>query len=652
MFSKVSIFIEIPRSESVDDPTEVKVDIPSDFIAFADNQLKLNGQLISYLESESGGYSVETIGKLGDRERNIHFKNKTKSTRWDACSRKTEEGYLISILVELSAGVTGSETDGNDSVQQKPDQQVSPAPTIKPAVAASGADSKNEIRLELNGITKIYPSVIANEDVSLKVRHGEIHAVLGENGAGKSTLMKMIYGVTKPDAGEMKWQGETIQVENPGHARSLGIGMVFQHFSLFETLTVVENVALALPGNPDLNQLADQITEVSNKYGLPVDPQRLVHALSVGERQRVEIIRCLLQSPKLLIMDEPTSVLTPQAVRKLFDTLRQLADEGCSILYISHKLDEIQELCHVATVLRNGRVTGDCIPSQETPHSMASLMIGKDLPVCQHEAPAELGEVRLHLNGLTVESDDPFGTSLQNIDLEINSGEIFGIAGVSGNGQQELLYALSGEEPLKENEAIVICGKAAGEKMPDARRVLGMGFVPEERLGRGAVPQMSLAENALLTAHAGGMLNKGMIQVKVMNQFAKRCIDKFNVKCGGENSVASSLSGGNLQKFIMGREILQTPKLLVAAQPTWGVDVGAAAFIRQELIDLRNEGTAILVISEELEELFEISDRIAVIANGKLSPSKKLADTNIDEIGVWMSGMWPGAENSEEQANA
>jgi len=263
-----------------------------------------------------------------------------------------------------------------------------------------GFDIKDEIRLKLNGITKIYPSVIANEDVSLKVRRGEIHAVLGENGAGKSTLMKMIYGVTRPDAGELIWEGESIQVENPAHARNLGIGMVFQHFSLFETLSVVENVALALPGKVDLGELAQQIIEVSNRYGLPVDPQRLVHALSVGERQRVEIIRCLLQNPRLLIMDEPTSVLTPQAVRKLFDTLRQLAEEGCSILYISHKLDEIQELCHVATVLRNGKVTGDCIPSEETPKSMASLMIGKELPVCQHEAPSELGEVRLRLNGI------------------------------------------------------------------------------------------------------------------------------------------------------------------------------------------------------------------------------------------------------------
>jgi ABC-type uncharacterized transport system ATPase subunit len=507
-------------------------------------------------------------------------------------------------------------------------------------------------RLELNGLTKIYPSVIANENVSLKVRKGEIHAVLGENGAGKSTLMKMIYGVSRPDAGEIKWEGETVQVENPAHARSLGIGMVFQHFSLFETLTVVENVALALPGNPDLKELAEQITVVSEKYGLPVDPNRLVHALSVGERQRVEIIRCLLQNPKLLIMDEPTSVLTPQAVRKLFDTLRQLAEEGCSILYISHKLDEIQELCHVATVLRDGKVTGDCFPAEETPQSMASMMIGKELPVCQQSGMAMLGEVRLRLNKLTQPSDDPFGTSLQDIDLEICSGEILGIAGVSGNGQQELLYALSGEKPLAQKDLVEICGVQAGSLLPDARRAAGMGFVPEERLGRGAVPQMSLSDNALLTAHGADMLSHGMIRFSVVEKFANRCIDEFNVKCGGSEHAARSLSGGNLQKFIMGREILQTPRVLVAAQPTWGVDVGAAAFIRQRLIDLKNAGTAILVISEELEELFEISDRIAVIANGRLSPAKKLTDTNIDEIGVWMSGMWPGAVSQGDTRNA
>jgi len=516
----------------------------------------------------------------------------------------------------------------------------------------SVAHDDQGLRLELNGITKIYPSVIANEDVSLVVKRGEIHAVLGENGAGKSTLMKMIYGVTHPDAGEIKWEGQALQVENPAHARSLGIGMVFQHFSLFETLTVVQNVALALPGNPDLGELASEITEVSSRYGLPVDPQRLVHALSVGERQRVEIIRCLLQNPKLLIMDEPTSVLTPQAVRKLFDTLRQLAAEGCSILYISHKLDEIQELCHVATVLRDGKVTGHCIPAQETPKSMARLMIGKELPVPDHGTPTELGDIRLRLNRLSRLADDPFGTDLRDIEVEVRAGEILGIAGVSGNGQQELLYALSGEIPGTDADEVVICGEASGRDMPDRRRQNGMGFVPEERLGRGAVPRMSLTENALLTAHGADMLRHGLIQFERIAAFARQCIADFNVKCGGEEHAANSLSGGNLQKFIMGREILLAPKLLVVAQPTWGVDVGAAAFIRQRLIDLRDQGTAILVISEELEELFEISDRIAVIADGRLSPARKLADTNIDEIGVWMSGMWDTTAAMGEPADA
>ena len=509
--------------------------------------------------------------------------------------------------------------------------------------STAGGAGGETLRLELTGIRKVYPSVVANDGIDLKVKPGEIHAVLGENGAGKSTLMKIIYGVTAPTEGRMKWQGQEVVVANPAHARRLGIGMVFQHFSLFETVTVVENVALALEGAPDLATLSKQIEEVSNKYGLPVDPRRLVHALSVGERQRVEIIRCLLQKPKLLIMDEPTSVLTPQAVRKLFDTLRQLSAEGCSILYISHKLDEIQELCHTATVLRGGKVTGTCTPSQETPKSMARLMIGKDLPVCQHGAPKEGGEVRLRLAGLSHAADDPFGIDLQDVHLDVHSGEIVGIAGVSGNGQRQLLYAISGEEPLTEKFPVQICGTEAGRMSPGQRRRIGMGFVPEERLGRGAVPRMTLSDNALLTAHKAGMVKNGFINFANVRAFAADCITRFNVKAGGPTAEARSLSGGNLQKYIMGREIMLAPKLLVVAQPTWGVDVGAAASIRQQLIDLRNGGTAILVISEELDELFEICDRIAVIAKGKLSPTKPSAQTNVEEIGVWMSGMWPGA---------
>jgi simple sugar transport system ATP-binding protein len=509
-----------------------------------------------------------------------------------------------------------------------------------------------EPRLVLRGIRKVYPSVVANDGIDLAVTPGEIHAVVGENGAGKSTLMKIIYGVTRPTEGEMLWEGQAVFPENPAHARKLGIGMVFQHFSLFETLTVVENIALALPGAPKLDALARRIEDVSVKYGLPVDPRRLVHALPVGGRQRVEILRCLLQNPKLLIMDEPTSVLTPQAVRKLFETLRRLASEGCSILYISHKLDEIRELCHTATVLRDGKVTGTCVPTRETPRSMARMMIGRDLPVPQHGAPLAHGDIRLKLAGLSHASDDPFGTDLKDIHLEVRSGEIVGIAGVSGNGQQELLRAVCGEEPLAEKHPVQIAGVESGRLRPARRRRLGLGFVPEERLGRGAVPRMSLAENALLTAHRRKLVRNGLIDFKATAAFAGACIATFDVKCAGPQAMANSLSGGNLQKFIVGREILQQPKLLVVAQPTWGVDVGAAAFIRQALIDLRRAGTAILVISEELDELFEICDRIAVIANGRLSPSKRTADTNVEEIGVWMSGMWPGTENDGEARHA
>jgi simple sugar transport system ATP-binding protein len=516
------------------------------------------------------------------------------------------------------------------------------------SIDTAAAAAANGARLEMRGIRKVYPSVVANDGIDLTVQPGEIHAVLGENGAGKSTLMKIIYGVTHATEGEMRWEGEPVVVENPAHARRLGIGMVFQHFSLFETVTVAENVALALPDAPDLGELSRRIEQVSNKYGLPVDPRRLVHALSVGERQRVEIIRCLLQHPKLLIMDEPTSVLTPQAVRKLFDTLRQLAAEGCSILYISHKLDEIQALCHTATVLRAGKVTGTCVPAQETPQSMARLMIGKDLPVCQHGAARAGGEVRLRLAGLSHASDDPFGVDLKDVHLDVQAGEIVGIAGVSGNGQRELLYAISGEEPLAEKHPVQICGVEAGRLTPAQRRRLGMGFVPEERLGRGAVPRMSLASNALLTAHRNGMLKRGFIDFAAVDKFSSDCIGRFNVKCGGAGAEAKSLSGGNLQKYVMGREIMQAPKVLVVSQPTWGVDVGAAAFIRQQLIDLRNAGTAILVVSEELDELFEICDRIAVIANGRLSPAKPAAHTNVEEIGVWMSGMWPGVDAARD----
>jgi len=504
-----------------------------------------------------------------------------------------------------------------------------------------------EPRLQLLGISKSYPSVVANAGVDLTVMPGEIHAVLGENGAGKSTLMKIIYGVTRPDAGEIMWEGRQVQIASPSSARRLGIGMVFQHFALFETLSVAENIALALDEKTTPAQLAPRIRAVSEQYGLPLDPDKRVHSMSVGERQRVEIVRCLLQSPRLLIMDEPTSVLTPDAVRKLFVSLRQLAAEGVSILYISHKLDEIQSLCDKATVLRAGRVSGTAVPKQETAQSLAELMIGGDLPTCSL-APRAPGEVRLAIDRLDLASSDPFGTQLHDISLDVRAGEIVGLAGISGNGQQELLKAISGELIAPRAGSIRLLGRDAGRLDAAARRRLGLGFVPEERLGRGAVPALSLAENALLTGYlapAAGMVKGGLLRRGAVGAFALGVIERFKVKCGGPDAAASSLSGGNLQKFIVGREVELAPQVMVLAQPTWGVDIGAAMLIRQAIIDLRDRGVAVLVVSEELDELFMMCDRIAVLAKGRLSRAVPVASTSVNQIGVWMSGEFDALAN-------
>ena len=509
-------------------------------------------------------------------------------------------------------------------------------------MGSSTAETGPVPRLALSGITKRYPAVLANDRIDLTVMPGEIHALLGENGAGKSTLMKIVYGVVKPDAGTIRWNGEAVSIANPAQARALGIGMVFQHFSLFDTLTVAENIALALDPQAAGRGLPARIREVSERYGLPLDPRRRVHNMSVGERQRVEIVRCLLQQPRLLIMDEPTSVLTPQAVEKLFHTLRQVAAEGCSILYISHKLEEIRTLCHRATVLRGGRVTGECDPRREPVASLARMMIGGDLPHPRHGEATTRGDGALEVHGLSLTSDDPFGVSLKEIELSVRGGEIVGIAGVSGNGQKELMAALSGERTVRSDGAIVLNGLPVGRAGAALRRALGLAFVPEERLGRGAVPEMSLSDNALLTAHRQELTRRGFIRFDAARAYGAAIIHRFKVKAPGPDAAARSLSGGNLQKYIVGREILQGPRVLVAAQPTWGVDVGASAQIRQALVDLRDQGVAVLVVSEELDELFEICDRICVMARGRISPAKPARETNAEEIGLLMGGSFIG----------
>ncbi|QLF71981.1 ABC transporter ATP-binding protein (plasmid) [Peteryoungia desertarenae] len=492
--------------------------------------------------------------------------------------------------------------------------------------------------LSLRKVSKSYGQVRANQAIDLDVAHGSIHAILGENGAGKSTLMKLIYGVEAPDEGDMSWEGAPLSLASPAAARRQGIGMVFQHFSLFETLTVVENIRLVVSGST--SHLVERIRTLGEDFGLSVDPHAHVHALSVGERQRVEIIRCLMTDPKLLILDEPTSVLPPQSVEKLFETLRKLRDRGVSILFISHKLEEIRAICDRATILRGGVVTGNVDPRDHDAHDLARMMIGRDMPETLPAKPMPPGEVKLELIGLSYKPDDPFAMPLTNLSLSVKSGEIVGIAGVSGNGQAELSALISGEILLPEldREQVQMMGEPVGDLSPSRRRHLGFAFVPEDRLGRGAVPELSLTRNSLLTAHSLGLLNRGLIDEERTAAFTRNCIRDYDVRTPGSEAEAGSLSGGNLQKFIVGREIMLRPTLLFLAQPTWGVDIGAATAIRQKLIALRNDGLAILVISEEIEELFELCDRIHVLRNGQLSPSLETSVTRLEDIGRYMIG--------------
>jgi general nucleoside transport system ATP-binding protein len=491
--------------------------------------------------------------------------------------------------------------------------------------------------LRIEGVTKAYPGVVANSDVSFTIGVGEVHALLGENGAGKSTLVKVIYGLVRPDSGRMTLRGQTYAPAKPGQARLAGVAMVFQHFSLFEALNVAENVALGMENPPPMRDLARKIRDVSQNYGLPLDPDRMVGDLSAGERQRVEIIRCLLQDPKLLIMDEPTSVLTPLEVEVLFKTLRKLASEGTAILYISHKLEEIRALCDEATILRRGKVVATCTPRDRTAREMAELMVGAVLTPPARAGGAK-GEVALEVTGLSVSSPIAFGTSLKDVNLTVRKGEVLGIAGVAGNGQDELLLALSGEE-RSAPEAVRIAGAAMGDKGPADRRRAGLVAAPEERLGHAAAPDMSLVENALLSgAVRQGLVRRGFVDWAATTAFAEAIIKDFDVRTPGSHVAARALSGGNLQKFVVGRELSQTPSVIVINQPTWGVDAAAAASIRQAILDRAAGGAAVVVISQDLDELLEVADSFAALNGGRLTAPRPVAGLTIDEIGLMMGG--------------
>jgi simple sugar transport system ATP-binding protein len=491
--------------------------------------------------------------------------------------------------------------------------------------------------LKIEGLTKAYPGVVANDAVSLAVARGGIHALLGENGAGKSTLVKMIYGLVKPDSGAMRLNGRAHAPADPKAARAAGVAMVFQHFSLFDALSVAENVGLGMENPPPLRDLSRRISEVSRDYGLPLDPGRRVGDLSAGERQRVEIVRCLLQDPRLLIMDEPTSVLTPQEVGILFATLGKLAEEGTSILYISHKLSEIRELCDAATILRGGRVVGACDPRATSAAELAERMVGAKLTAPKASGAAAGVEV-LRVEGLSLPPASQFGTPLRDVSLRLRAGEVLGIGGVAGNGQDELLAALSGER-VAQAGTVFLEGRDVSRDGPSARRRLGLLAGPEERLGHAAAPDMTLTENAALTGAARrGMLRRGFLDWGAARGFAAEVIAAFDVRTPGPGATARSLSGGNLQKFVIGREVLQSPRVLVVNQPTWGVDAAAAAAIRQALLDLAAGGAGVVVISQDLDELLEISDRFAALNEGRLGAVVPAADLTMERIGLMLGG--------------
>ena len=502
--------------------------------------------------------------------------------------------------------------------------------------------------LEVRGLTKIFGQLKACDHVDLTIGKGEIHALLGENGAGKSTLVKMLFGSLEPYSGEIRWNGEPVKITSPSVAKKLGIGMVFQHFSLFEALSAAENIALSLADDTPISTIAAKAQALSHSYGLPLDPYSMVGDLSVGERQRIEIIRCLLQTPDLIILDEPTSVLTPQEADKLFETLERLRSEGKSVLYISHRLEEVKRMCDGATVMRHGKVVGHCDPRQETASSLARMMVGNEVqavvraPVEGIEQAAPLLEVR-NLNRAPA---TPFAMALKNISLNVRAGEVIGIAGVAGNGQGEFFEAVSGEVLQPDAGSVRIRGKDAGRLSITGRRLLGAAFVPEERLGHGAAPRMKLSDNLLLSRYATdakaflGAI--GLVKESTIDAATQRIIEVMDVRKSARDPEAASLSGGNLQKFIIGRELDRRPTVMVVNQPTWGVDAGAAAKIRQSLIELARSGSAVLVISQDLDELFEISDAIAVMHNGEMSKPLPRAEATFEKIGLLMGGAEPG----------
>lgn len=510
------------------------------------------------------------------------------------------------------------------------------------AFTPSATSTQRKIHhVEMCDIVKRFPGVLANNKVCFDVRAGEVHSLLGENGAGKSTLMRQLYGLYAPDEGHIKIDGQPVSFKSPADSIRAGIGMIHQHFMLVSTLTVAQNVALGLKSSRepmlDLDKVTKRLMELSKAYGLKIEPDAYIWQLSVGEQQRVEILKALYRGASVIILDEPTAVLTPQEVNDLFATLKHLVEEGHALVFISHKLHEVMAISDRVTVLRDGEMVGTRDAKGVTRDELVKMMVGRDVRSMKPQ-PCQTGPARLKIEGLHAMGDR--GTeALRGIDLQIHAGEIVGLAGVSGNGQRELAQCLAGLRPVTAGRLFIDDQDMAGTILRE-RIEAGLAYIPEERMRDGAIREFSVEENIFLHDHAAAEFNKGgFLDFKKMEEHAWDLIDEFQVKTPGLDTPIKNLSGGNIQKVIMARELSRSPKILVAAQPTRGVDIGATEYIHERLLEQRDANTAILLISEDLDEIRSLSDRIAVIYEGRIMGIVNRNEATVEEIGLMMAGI-------------
>ena len=491
--------------------------------------------------------------------------------------------------------------------------------------------------LKISNVTKVYPGCIANDNVSLEFNSGKIYALLGENGAGKSTLVKILSGVIIPDEGEIFLNKNILKLNSPLDAKKNDIGMVFQHFNLFETLSVFEN--LIIDSDEKKENLRERIESIMKKYNFSINLDVPVLNLSAGQKQKVEIIRCLIRNPKVLIMDEPTSVLTEQETSELFLSLKKFSEEGILIIYITHKLKEVMKLCDEVAVMRKGKLVSISQIKEENIESLANKMVGQDLKMVKKKKSTLISSDRLiKINDLNFTSEDPFETNLKNINFEVNRGECLGIAGISGNGQSELFQILSGEIISNKN-SIEFNKNFIGDLNPQERREYLMAFSPEDRLEQAAIPQMKIFENvALNNFKSSNFFNNGLINENKIKEHSKKIISDFNVNTDNIELKSQFLSGGNLQKLIIGRELITSPDLLICFNPTWGLDVGAINYIHETLIKINEQNKSIILISTDTDELLKLSDKISVIHKGKLSKIMDAEEVTSEKLGVLMGG--------------